>query len=108
MNKMQIEELLFKEGFTSKEFSIIRQQAEKLGYSYRWLLPQLKKRFLVALILIVILFSGLVYTINIGTQENLVSYSITLFTGFTIFYLFIPLNPAYKAFKVLRKHFYIL
>lgn len=85
MNKMQIEELLFKEGFTSKEISIIRQQVEKSGYSYRWLLSQLKKRFLVALILIVILFSGLVYTINIGTQENLVSYSLTLFTGLTIF-----------------------
>jgi len=32
MNKMQIEEMLLKEGFTLKEVSVIRQHAEKNGY----------------------------------------------------------------------------
>ena len=108
MNKMQIEEIILKEGFTAKEISVIRQHAEKDGYPYTWLLSQLKKRFIVAMILIAILLAGLIYTIRSGTQENFVSYSITLLAGFTILYTFIPLKPAYKAFKFLRKHSHVL
>ena len=108
MNKMQIEEMLVKEGLIPKEVSVIRQHAEKDGYPYPWLLSQLKKRFIVAMILIAILLAGLIYTIRSGTQENIVSYSITLLAGFTILYAFIPLKPAYKAFKLLRKHSHVL
>ncbi len=108
MNKMQIEEMLVKEGFTPKEVSVIRHHAEKDGYPYSRLLSQLKKRFIVAMILIAILLAGLIYTIHSGTQENLVSYSITLLAGFIILYTFIPLKPAYKAFKFLRKHSHVL
>ncbi|QGF26200.1 hypothetical protein EE896_04790 [Pantoea eucalypti] len=105
---MKIEEMLLKEGFTQKEVSVIRQHADKNGYPYPWLLSQLKKRFIAAMILIAILLAGLIYTIRSGTQENLVSYSITLLAGFTILYIFIPLKPAHKAFKFLRKHSHIL
>ncbi|WP_139364714.1 hypothetical protein [Pantoea eucalypti] len=108
MNKKKTEEMLLKEGFTQKEVSVIRQHADKNGYPYPWLLSQLKKRFIAAMILIAILLAGLIYTIRSGTQENLVSYSITLLAGFTILYIFIPLKPAYKAFKFLRKHSHIL
>nr|WP_154926907.1 hypothetical protein [Pantoea agglomerans] len=108
MNKKKIEEMLLKEGFTQKEVSVIRQHADKNGYPYPWLLSQLKKRFIAAMILIAILLAGLIYTIRSGTQENLVSYSITLLAGFTILYIFIPLKPAYKAFKFLQKHSHIL
>ena len=108
MNKVQIEEILVKEGFTPQEVSVIRQHAEKAGYPYPWLLPQLKKRFIVAMILIAILLTGLIYIIRSSTKENLVSYSITLVAGFTIFYNFIPLKLAYKAFKFLRKHSHVL
>lgn len=104
MNKMEIEELLLKEGFTKKEVSVIRQHAEKDGYPYSWLLSQLKKRFIVSLILIIILLAGLVYTIHNGTQQNLVSYSITLLAGLGILYVFIPLKPAYKAYRFMKKH----
>ncbi|USL59541.1 hypothetical protein [Pantoea ananatis] len=108
MNKIQIEEMLAKEGFTTHEVSAIRQHAEKGGYSYTWLLSQLKKRFIVAIILIAILLAGLIYTIHSGTQENLVSYLITLVACLAIFYTFIPLKLAYKAFKFLRKPSHIL
>ncbi|WP_418156806.1 hypothetical protein RA290_04675 [Pantoea agglomerans] len=108
MNKLDIEKMLLEEGFTPKEVSVIRHHAEKEGYPYPWLLSQLKKRFIVAMILIAILLAGLIYTINSGTQENIVSYSITLLAGFTILYTFIPLKPAYKAFKFLRKHSHVL
>jgi len=104
MNKMQIEEMLVKEGFTPKEVSVIRQHAEKDGYPYPWLLSQLKKRFIVAMILIAILLAGLIYTIRSGTQENLVSYSITLIAGFVILYIFVPLKPAFKAYRFMKKH----
>ncbi|MEN4790608.1 hypothetical protein ABEG93_06985 [Pantoea agglomerans] len=108
MNKLDIEKMLLEEGFTSKEVSVIRQHAEKDGYHYTWLLSQLKKRFIVAMILIAILLAGLIYTISSGIQENIVSYSITLLAGFTILYTFIPLKPAYKAFKFFRKHSHVL
>ena len=108
MNKKKIEEMLLKEGFTQKEVSVIRQHADKNGYPYPWLLSQLKKRFIAAMILIAILLAGLIYTIRSGTQENLVSYSITLLAGFTILYIFIPLKLAYKAFKFSRKDSHIL
>ncbi|MFL6615250.1 MAG: hypothetical protein ACJ8LD_16205 [Pantoea agglomerans] len=108
MNKLDIEKMLLEEGFTPKEVSVIRQHAEKDGYHYTWLLSQLKKRFIVAMILIAILLAGLIYTISSGIQENIVSYSITLLAGFTILYTFIPLKPAYKAFKFLRKHSHVL
>lgn len=108
MNKMQIEEILVKEGFTPQEVSVIRQHAENDGYPYPWLLSQLKKRFIVAIILIAILLAGLIYTIHSGTQENLVSYSITLVVDLTILYNFIPFKLAYKAFKFLRKHSHVL
>lgn len=108
MNKNQTEEMLLKEGFTPKEVSVIRQHADKNGYPYPWLLSQLKKRFIAAMILIAILLAGLIYTIRSGTQENLVSYSLTLLAGFTILYIFIPLKPAYKAFKFSRKDSHIL
>jgi hypothetical protein len=77
-----------KEGLTPKQVSVIRQHAEKDGYPYPWLLSQLKKRFIVAMILIAILLTGLIYIIRSGTKENLVSYSITLIAGFTILYSF--------------------
>lgn len=108
MNKLDIEKMLLEEGFTPKELSVIRQHAEKDGYHYTWLLSQLKKRFIVAMILIAILLAGLIYTISSGTQEKIVSYSITLLAGFTILYTFIPLKPAYKAFNFLRKHSHVL
>lgn len=108
MNKMQIEEILVKEGFTPQEVSVIRQHAEKDSYPYPWLLSQLKKRFIVAMILIAILLTGLIYIIRSGTKENLFSYSITLVAGSTILYNFIPLKLAYKAFKFLRKHSHVL
>ncbi|WP_367143709.1 hypothetical protein [Pantoea stewartii] len=108
MNKVQIEEMLAKEGFTPQEVSVIRQHAEKGGYPYPWLLSQLKKRFIAAIILIAILLAGLIYTIHSGTQENLFSYSITLVAGSTILYNFIPFKLAYKAFKFLRKHSHVL
>ena len=71
MNKMQIEEMLVKEGFTPKEVSVIRQHAEKDGYPYPWLLSQLKKRFIIAMILIAILIAGLIFTIRSGTKKTL-------------------------------------
>lgn len=104
MKNREIEELLIIEGFTQKEVSVIRQHAEKGGYPYPWILSQLKKRFIVALILIIILLIGLVYTINSGTQQNLVSYSITLMMGFGILYVYIPLKPAFKAYRFMKKH----
>lgn len=108
MNKFDIEKMLLEEGVTPKEVSVTRHHAEKEGYPYPLLLSQLKKRFIVAMILIAILLAGLIYTISSGTQEKIVSYSITLLAGFTILYTFIPLKPAYKAFKFLRKHSHIL
>ena len=60
MNKKKIEEMLLKEGFTQKEVSVIRQHADKNGYTYPWLLSQLKKRFIAAMILIAILLAGLI------------------------------------------------
>lgn len=104
MNKLQIEQLLRQEGFTPKEISVIRQHAEKDAYPYPWLLSQLSKRFIVSIILLLILFAGFVFTLSHGTQESLVSYSITFLIGFGILYVFVPLKPAYKAFRFMRKH----
>ncbi|PEI05270.1 hypothetical protein CRM79_19705 [Pantoea agglomerans] len=104
MKKTQIEEMLVKYGFTPKEVSVLRQNAEKDGYPYPWFLSQLMKRFIVAMILIAILLAGLIFTILSGIQENLVSYSITLVAGFVILYIFVPLKPAFKAYRFMKKH----
>lgn len=104
MNKVEIEKMLLKEGFTEKEVFSIRQHTEKDGYPYPWLLSQLKKRFIASAIIMLILFAGLIYTIYNGTQQNLVSYSITLAIGYGIVYIFTPLKPAYKAYRFMKKH----
>ncbi len=108
MDKAEIEEMLLKEGFTGKEVLAIRQHAERDGYPYPWLLSQLKKRFIVSAIIMLILFAGLIYTACNGTQQNLVSYSITLIIGYGISYVFTPLKPAYKAYRFIKKHGHLL
>lgn len=108
MNKLEFEKMLLKEGFTGKEVLSIRQHMEKDGYPYPWLLSQLKKRFIVSVIIMLILFAGLVYTAYSGTQQNIVSYSITLIIGYGILYIFTPLKPAYKAYRFMKKHGHLL
>lgn len=104
MNKLQIEQLLLQEGFTSKEISVIRQHAEKDDYPYPWLLSQLSKRFVISVIMLLILCAGFIFTLSHGTRENLVSYSITFLIGFGILYVFVPLKSAFKAFRFMRKY----
>lgn len=108
MDRAGIEKLLLKDGFTEKEVLSIRQHVEKDGYPYPWLLSHLKKRFIASAIIMLILFAGLIYTIYNGTQQNLVSYSITLVIGYGILYIFTPLKAAYKAYRFMRKHDHLL
>jgi len=108
MDSAEVERLLLKEGFTGKEVLTLRQHAEKEGYPYYWLLCQLRKRFIVSLVIIMILVLGWVYTACNGTQQNVVSYSITLFFGVIILYIFMPLRPAYKAYKFIKKKGHLL
>jgi len=108
MDSSEVERLLLKEGFTAKEILALRQHAEKEGYPYYWLLSQLKKRFIISIIIIIILVLGWIYTAYHGTQQNLVSYSITLSIGIVILYIFIPLRPAYKACKFIKKKGHLL
>ncbi|HBC83511.1 hypothetical protein [Pseudescherichia vulneris] len=108
MDSTEVERLLLKEGFTGKEVLALRQHAEKEGYPYYWLLSQLKKRFIVSVIIIMILLLGWVFTACNGTQQNLVSYSVTLLIGVVILYIFMPLKPAYKAYKFMKKSGHLL
>ncbi|WP_318377071.1 hypothetical protein [Enterobacter sp.] len=108
MDRTEVERLLLKEGFTGKEVLALRQHAEKEGYPYYWLLSQLKKRFIVSVIIIMILLLGWVFTACNGTQQNLVSYSVTLLIGVVILYIFMPLKPAYKAYKFMKKSGHLL
>lgn len=108
MDSTEVERLLLKEGFTGKEVLALRQHAEKEGYPYYWLLSQLKKRFIVSVIIIMILLLGWVFTACNGTQQNLVSYSVTLLIGVVILYIFMPLKPAYKAYTFMKKNGHLL
>ena len=108
MDSTEIERLLLKEGFTGKEVLALRQHAEKEGYPYYWLLSQLKKRFMAACVIIMILLLGWIYTACFGTQQNLVSYSVTLLFGVIILYIFIPLKPAYKAYTFMKNNGHML
>ncbi|ELN2738020.1 hypothetical protein [Pluralibacter gergoviae] len=108
MKAYEIETLLIQNGFNPKEISVMKLHAEKHGHPYLWLLQQLKKRFIVSVVLMLILLVGGILTFIYGSYENKVSYSVMLIIGFIIIYVFTPLNTGYKACKLLSRNSHLL
>ena len=104
MNKLQTEQLLRKEGFTEKEILTLRRYTEKEGCPYSWLLSQLKKRFIIFFIIMMVFLAGLIYMICSSTQEKITLYSLGFLLIFVILYFCIPLKPACKAYKFMKKY----
>ncbi len=104
MNKLQTEELLRNEGFTEKEILTLRRHAEKQGYPYCWLLSQLKKRFIISIVIILLLLAGVIYSFFDGNQQNAILCSVAFLFFFGLLYFFVPLKPACKAYRFMKKY----
>ncbi|GAA0520003.1 hypothetical protein GCM10009414_31880 [Tatumella terrea] len=104
MNKLQTEQLLRNEGFTGKEILMLRRHAEKEGNPYCWLLSQLKIRFIISMVIILMSVAGLIYSFCYNNQQNTILSSVAFLFFFGILYVFIPLKPACKAYRFMKKH----
>lgn len=104
MNNIEMEQKLAKHGFTGKDITALRQYLSKDGTTYSVLLEELRKRFLVSIVLLVVIAAGFVWTVAYEDRESIISYAITIVIVFVIFYIFTPLRLGFKAFRFIRNN----
>jgi len=104
VNTAKIEEELAKNGFTVKDLAAMRQYLGKDGATYLTLLSELKGRFILSCVLIVILCAVWIYFVFRGEKGDLISFSLTMLVAAPIFYIMTPMKLAFKAFKYMRKN----
>ncbi len=104
MNNSDIEKDLLNNGFSQRDILAMRKHLGEKGVTYLTLLAELKGRFLMSFVLIVLVFTGLIYTISVEDQDGIIGYIIAMLVAAPIFYILTPLTLGFKAFMYRRKN----
>jgi tryptophan-rich sensory protein len=99
MKYSDMETNLLGHGFTKKEILYMRKLIERDNLTYSSLLTGLKNLFIAMFVVLVIIFSGLLYTIYHDEKDDVVSYFITLMIVLPLILYFAPMKLGYKAFR---------
>ena len=102
MNNIEMEEKLFRSGFTGKDIAVMRQYLGQNGATYLTLLNELRGRFIVNAIIIFIFLLGLIYTIVFEDRPHIIGYIIMIIVVLPIINFVTPMRLAFKAYRYMK------
>ncbi|MGC0859683.1 hypothetical protein WKG86_11825 [Pantoea agglomerans] len=103
----EFEQKLLQNGFSAKDLRKLKDiliRDENKSDTLQSLVQELSKRFWAGIICMAVLISVFIYGVAKGHQQSLISYAIVLMVGAVIVYLVIPMNLAWKSYRVIREN----
>lgn len=104
MNNIEMEKKLADGGFNRKEIALLKFMTERDSTTYRVLIVELSRRFIGAIILLVIIFGFYGSSIFLREDTDLVVLAIVLGFAFVAVWFVAPLKLGAKAYFFRKKN----
>lgn len=104
MNDTNFLQNLHLHGFSSKEISKLKEIVQQDNDSYQSVLIDLKRRFIAACILLIVLSTFYISKLISTGGTGMLPFTLTVFFVYLVAYVLTPLKLGAKAFFYLRKN----